>query len=131
MNRRILIVDDEDRVLFVLREALVSLENRYDIVAAGSGAEALDQIEETVFDLLITDLKMPNIGGIQLTEAVRRLDSDMAVIWITAYDCYRVTPDAERLSVFRCLDKPLEIGEIRQAVLEALDDGPEDAAHRE
>jgi DNA-binding NtrC family response regulator len=121
MTKRILIVDDEDRVLFVLQQTLLSLRHGYEIVSAQSGMEALDQVKETPFDLLITDLRMPDMDGIRLTEAARRLDSDMAVIWITAYDCHRASADAERLSVFRCLDKPLEIGEIRRTVLEALE----------
>jgi CheY-like chemotaxis protein len=63
---------------------------------------------------------MPDMSGIELTEAIRALDSSAAVIWITAYVSHEVRDEATRLAVCDCLDKPLEIAEIRQAVRDAL-----------
>jgi DNA-binding NtrC family response regulator len=117
---RILLVDDDTRVLFVLGEALGTLGDRYEIVSAENGQSALARIRETHFDLVITDLRMPDINGVELTEAIRALSPTTVVIWITAYDCRTLADQAARLEVFRCLDKPLEIDDIRDTVTEAL-----------
>jgi DNA-binding NtrC family response regulator len=70
--------------------------------------------------LLITDIRMRDIDGIQLTEAIRATNTRTKIIWITAYGCHSIQINLEKLKVFRCLDKPIRIGEIRQAALEAL-----------
>ncbi len=122
-RKRILLVDDEERVLFVLSEGLAMLGEEYEIVTAGGGHEALDKIKERAFDLVITDIRMPDIDGLQFTEIIKALNPAAVVIWITAYDCYKMRGEADRLGVYQCLDKPLEIEEIRRTVREALGEG--------
>jgi CheY-like chemotaxis protein len=120
-NTRILIADDDPRVLLILRTTLERMKNGYSIVAAQDGAEALQKVAAQPFDLVITDVRMPGIDGIELVEAIRASRLNMAVIWVTAYGCHRLHEECDRLNVHRCLDKPLRIGEIRQAALEALE----------
>jgi DNA-binding NtrC family response regulator len=119
-EHRILVVDDDERVLFVLRRTLLAFQNGYEIVTTLDGREALDRAKEVPFDLLITDLKMPGMDGITLTQAIRDLNSGTVVVWITAYGCAQVSDEATRLSVHECLEKPLRIDEIRRVVREAL-----------
>jgi DNA-binding NtrC family response regulator len=121
--RHVLVVDDEESVLFVLYNGLLRLDDGYEIEVekAHEGREALEKLRETHFDLLITDLRLPGMDGVTLTEAARDIDSDIVVVWITAHDCHKVRRDRERLGVYRCLDKPLEIDEIRGIVREALE----------
>jgi DNA-binding NtrC family response regulator len=119
-EHRILVVDDDERVLFVLRRALLAFRNGYEIVIAPDGREALNKAKEIPFDLVITDLKMPGVDGIALTQAIRDLNSGTVVVWITAYGCAQVSGEAARLSVYECLEKPLRIDEIRRVVQEAL-----------
>ena len=118
--KHILVVDDDERVLFVLRRALMRLSDGYEIVTAQNGREALDEINARPFDLVITDLRMPGMDGVGLTEKIRALSSDTVVIWITAYGCHKVEAEAARLSVYECLEKPLKVTEIRRVVQEAL-----------
>ena len=125
--RRILIVDDDPMVLFVFRDTLKDLGEAYEIVATSSGHEALNKIKDKPFDLVITDLNMPHLGGVQLTEAIRKTSPSTAVVWITAYGCHSRFVDAERLGVYRCCDKPLEVEDILQLAREAL--GMETARH--
>ena len=120
-EHRILVVDDDERVLFVLRRALLALQNGYEIVTAPDGHKALDRAKEIPFDLLITDLKMLGMDGVALTQAIRDLNSSTVVIWITAYGCAHVSDEATRLSVYEGLEKPLRIDEIRRVVQEALE----------
>jgi YesN/AraC family two-component response regulator len=120
LRRRILVVDDEEFVLFVLSSALKKLGSDVEIVTARNGSEALRWARQSPFDLLITDLRMPVMNGVQLTEAVRDLSPETAVIWMTAYGSYMAQADAERLGVRHCLDKPLTVGQIRQVAGEVL-----------
>ncbi len=124
MGERVLIVDDDKSVLFVLGNALKKVGDHQpvEIVTAQDGQQALERFQQEKFDLVIMDLRLPGIDGVRLTEGIRRSGSDVIVIWITAYDCYKASRDARRLSVYRCLDKPLEIDEIRATVREALEE---------
>lgn len=119
-HKRILIADDDPRVLLILRTTLERMKNGYRIVAARDGTEALHKVAAQPFDLVVTDVRMPGIDGIELVEAIRASKLNMAVIWITAYGCNKLQAECDRLDVYCCLDKPLRIGEIRQAALEAL-----------
>ena len=121
VRKRILIVDDEENVLFTLRATLAKLDNGADIVTAPSGRQALEKVREMSFDLVLTDLKMPDMDGVAMTEAIRALHAGIVVIWMTAYGCCAVQAEAERLGVYRCLDKPLEVTEIRRIVGKALE----------
>ena len=120
-SARILIADDDPRVLLILRTTLERMKDGYRIVAARDGKEAMQSVKAEPFDLVITDIRMPGMNGIELVDAMRALDLDTAVIWITAYGCHKLRAEYERLNVYRCLDKPLRIGEIRRAALGALD----------
>jgi CheY-like chemotaxis protein len=122
-HKRILVVDDEAIVLLIFHDTLEALGDSYEIVTAQSGLEALDEARKKPFDLVITDMSMPGMDGVQLTEAIKTLHSDTAVIWITAYGCYHVSSEAERLGVITCRDKPLEVHEILQMTKDALADG--------
>lgn len=121
LRKRILVVDDDERVLFVLHDILAGLGSEYEIVTAQNGYEALDKARGIPFDLLITDLRMPGMDGVELTEAVRTLSPSTVVIWITAYGSQETNAEARRLGVYCCLDKPLEVAEIRQTAREALE----------
>jgi DNA-binding NtrC family response regulator len=119
-HKRILIADDDPRILLILRATLERMKDTFQIVSAGDGEEALAKVKDGPFDLVITDVRMPSLDGIELVEAIRAMHAHTAVIWITAYGCHRLQAECDRLDVHRCLDKPLRIGEIRQAALEAL-----------
>ena len=120
-SKRILVVDDDERVLLVFHDALVKLGSEYEVITAANGRLGLEQIRQTSFDLIITDLRMPDVDGIAFTEAVRALDSGATVIWVTAYGCHKLKADAARLAVYRCLNKPVEIREIRETARQALE----------
>ncbi len=117
-KKRILIVEDEAQVLFVASEGLKKLGAGYEILTATHGLEALAIIRQSPVDLLITDLMMPGMDGVTLTEVVKMTDPGTRVIWITALD--QREADAQRLSVYRYLIKPLDVIEIRNAAKEIL-----------
>lgn len=123
-SKRILVVDDEAEVLFILRAALMSLQGDVEISTARNGREALGKIEKTAFDLLITDINMPEINGIELTMEARSLMPDIQVVWITGYNnTGHLHEIGTQMGVYRCLDKPVKIGAIRETALKALEAG--------
>jgi CheY-like chemotaxis protein len=118
--KHILVVDDEPKILFVIGQALERLSPRCTIETYSRGVDALKRARATRCDLVVTALRMPELDGIAFTEALRSLPYDPIVIWMTAYDCCTARDDAQRLDVYRCLDKPLEVTEIRRIAREAL-----------
>lgn len=119
-HKRILLVDDEERILFVVGESLKKLEDNCEIHTARNGVEALQLIEKKSFHLIITDLKMPQMDGVQLTEKLRALYPNLAIIWMTAYGVDSIRERAEQLGVQHFLNKPLDIEDIRQIARSAL-----------
>ncbi|NLD72691.1 MAG: response regulator [Chloroflexi bacterium] len=118
--KKILVVDDDTIVLLILRDALGRVQPDYEIVTAKDGREALTLLRDDRFDLLVTDLGLPGITGITLTEEARELHAELPVVWITAYGCHNVCAESDELGVCCCLDKPVDIERIREAVRAAL-----------
>ncbi len=127
--KRILIVDDDPQVLFILKKAIERMGDEFEIVTTSNGRQALKLIHSERLDLIISDVRMPEINGIMLVEAVREAHINTTCIWITAYGCSSLQPDRDRLGVFDCLEKPLRINEIRHAVLHALKEEPDANEH--
>jgi len=128
MSKHILVVDDDERVLLVLRRALQSLGKGFEIVSAHGGRKALEKAKDRPFDLLVTDLIMPDIDGVELTEMIREQNPDLIVIWITAYGSHRFRQEVENLSVHACLEKPIWLEDVRQAVMNALESSAKSSA---
>jgi two-component system response regulator GlrR len=120
-RKRILIVDDDEAVLFILRETFSKLGEGYQVVSSRSGREAMEQLAREPCDVIVTDLKMPDIDGVRLTEAVRSTSPGIPVIWLTAYGCEGVQEELARLKVRRCINKPVRTSEIVRAVRECLE----------
>jgi CheY-like chemotaxis protein len=119
-SRRILVVDDDDRVRQVLQWTLQALGQHYEILAVGNGLEALDVLSETRIDLLITDLRLPRMDGLALTSAFAKLSPTTKVIWVTANGCHRFREFGQELGISQCLNKPLEIQDLRTSTLQVL-----------
>ncbi|MFP4396071.1 MAG: response regulator, partial [Anaerolineales bacterium] len=118
--QRILVVEDEKWLRLILRDILQRMGNGYEIVVVADAQAALSEAEENGLHLLLTDLRLPDIDGVALTEHLVEAGWEIPVIWMTAYGCHRVRLEAEALDVYRCLDKPLRIDQIRDVVREAL-----------
>jgi DNA-binding NtrC family response regulator len=119
-QKHILIVEDQPRLCFVLDRILSQEGSGWQVEAVSSAQEALERLQESHFDLILTDLIMPEMNGIALTRAVRALDDQISVVWITAASCDRYSQEARRLGVYSCLDKPARMHQIRATVREAL-----------
>jgi CheY-like chemotaxis protein len=121
-TRHILIVDDEPRVAFFLSKALEHADQDYQVSVAHSGEEALETINRTPVDLLVTDLRMPGINGLQLMRWVRASSPQTRTILITAYGNDEVETEAHRLEAYRYITKPFSLDAFTQVAQEALRD---------
>lgn len=112
---RILVVDDDALLLDLLVDTLTSIG--YDAVAAPGGVEALQILKDQRFDLMITDIKMPDVDGIQLLKKVRRYYSRMPVLFITGVVMPEIVGQAAPDGV---LAKPFRISQIERLIEDAL-----------
>lgn len=111
----ILVVDDDPALLRLLGDTLEAIG--YQVTQVDSGAKALDILQETVFDLMITDIKMPDIDGLQLFRKVRRQFSQMPVLFITGVASQEIMASAEADGF---LSKPFRISRIEELIQQTL-----------
>ena len=95
MKGRVLVVDDEKAMVLALKGVLS--KEGYQVETAGSGEEALQHIETGNFHVVVTDLSMSGVSGMQVLERGRAVDPDLAVIMITAYGSEKTAVQAMNL----------------------------------
>ncbi|MBI3008985.1 MAG: response regulator [Candidatus Omnitrophica bacterium] len=115
---RILIVDDDKLVRWSLIEVLN--KNGYEATSTETGEEAINKIEDARFDLVITDLRLPGIGGFEVLNRVKEINPSTKVIMITAYGSEGVANEAREKGAELFVNKPFEINRIREEVKEIL-----------
>jgi len=120
MNPHILITDDEVNIRFILERAL--RHEGYTLDSAANGAEALQKLANAAqpYDLLILDLQMQPVDGMQVLQAAKEQDPDIVVIILTAHGSMESAVDALRLGAFDYLFKPATPEAIRRRVGEGL-----------
>jgi CheY-like chemotaxis protein len=119
-RKRILIVDDDQKLATLLQESLRTLGEGYDVVTAGGTDEALAKVSKRSFDLVITDLMMPEVDGLQLLEALKAINPAMVTVAMTAFDSREMRARAERFGIYHYLAKPFSVHEFRQCVMDAF-----------
>jgi two-component system response regulator YesN len=121
MKKRILVVDDEPNLAFLLAENLVDLGPDYEIEVCNSSADALSLNRAKPFDLVITDLMMPDINGLALTKYLFQQQPGIKLILITAYGNEDIAMKAQKLGVSSYITKPFEMEDMLEAVQSVLD----------
>jgi DNA-binding NtrC family response regulator len=121
MKKRILIVDDEPNLAFLLAENLVDLGPDYEIEVCNSSADALSLNKAKPFDLVITDLMMPDINGLALTKYLFQQQPGIKLILITAYGNEDIAMKAQKLGVSSYITKPFEMEDMLEAVQSVLE----------
>jgi DNA-binding NtrC family response regulator len=109
-NERILLIDDSPEILSSLSESLKS--EGYDVETASSGKEGISLIEKKFFDLIITDLMMPDVGGMDVLKFVTQNSPDSFCIILTGYGTIKNAVEAVKLGAFDYLTKPVKLDEI-------------------
>ncbi len=119
MSGRILIIDDEDIVLRSCRRILDS--SGYEVQTCADGLEGLNLLEQEYFDILILDIKMPRIDGLEVLQRVKESHPDVDVIMITGLHEIEAAVKAMKLGAFDYLPKPFDPGELQMAVGRAFE----------
>ncbi|HLE40727.1 MAG TPA: sigma-54 dependent transcriptional regulator [Nitrospirota bacterium] len=118
-SAKLLIIDDE-RVALKNLEHVMKKEG-YDVVATQSGANALKILGEQSFDVVLTDLRMEKVDGMQILRKCRELYPDTEVVLITGYATLESAVDAMKHGAFYYIAKPFKLDEVRKIVKEAVE----------
>ncbi|TET54218.1 MAG: response regulator, partial [Anaerolineales bacterium] len=121
-KKHILIVHDEPSIATFLKKVLERSNQAYQVSVSHSSEEALAVFAKTDIDLMVTDLRMPGISGLDLIRQVKTSSPDTRSILVTAYGSSAIQEQAESLGVTGYIAKPLKVDVLMKAVQQALPD---------
>lgn len=107
---KILLVDDDDGIRNSFK--MILTKKGYEVEAISSGFEAVNCIKKSTYDILLTDLKMPNMNGIELLKEARKLDPNLGVIIMTGYGEIASYLEAMDLGAVEYLNKPVKTADL-------------------
>lgn len=111
--RILLAEDDEDMRRFLVK----ALQNAgYDVASFGNGSEAYERLKEEPFTLLLTDIVMPEMDGIELARRAAELDPELKIMFITGFAAVALNPDSEAPKDAKVLSKPFHLRDLVQEV---------------
>lgn len=119
LGKTILVADDEELIRWSLCEHLKGIG--YTVVEAEDGMECLELVSSNVPDLILTDLKMPRMGGMEALRRIRERDLDVPVIVLTAHGAVQSAVEATRLGASAYLSKPFDLQEVAMAIEKVLE----------
>ena len=110
----ILVVDDQMGVRRLLYEAFQ--EDNNNVIMASSGQEAIEKVKENKPDIILMDMKMPGMNGLEALQEMKKMYDDLLVIMMTAYGELEIVAEAMKLGVKEYITKPFDINELRSLV---------------
>ena len=116
---RILVVDDERSIRELL--AIVLRREGYEVLLAENGRSAIETLEREPVDILISDIKMPDLSGVDVLRAAKQIDQDILGIMITAFASTETAVEAMRLGACDYLSKPFDVDLLRMKVREKIE----------
>jgi YesN/AraC family two-component response regulator len=119
-KKRVLIVDDEEDLTWTLNKKLSKDKDKFDVLLASNGREALDLLSQVPIDVVVSDIKMPEINGLDLLLEIKKRYPTTKVIIMTAYGSPEVRSKAIQGGCLYYIEKPFEINELRSMILDAL-----------
>lgn len=112
--QRILLAEDDDDMRKFLVKALQKAG--YDVVSFGNGVEAFERLKEEPFTLLLTDIVMPEMDGIELARRAAELDPELKIMFITGFAAVALNPDNQAPKDAKVLSKPFHLRDLVQEV---------------
>ena len=111
MKLSVLIVDDDE----VMRDTLsdVLKKKGYEVSVASSGNEALSAIRKNIVDLVVLDMRLPDLDGIEVLKRVKEFDTEILVIMMTAYSDVQTAVSAMKSGAYHYINKPFELEELK------------------
>ena len=111
---RILVVDDEPDAVELLLEFLTA--KGYDVITASDGEEALRQVKEHRPHLILLDVRMPKLNGMEVLKRVREIDHEVGVIMVTAVNEEETGREALKMGAFDYITKPLDLQYLERSL---------------
>ncbi|MCJ7813033.1 response regulator [bacterium] len=122
-KKRILIVDDEEDLTWSISKRIAKDRNILEVICANSGNRALKMLSEFKVDLIITDLRMPGIHGLQLLNEIKIRYPHIQIIVMTAHGSAEVREAIRRWGQTGYIEKPFEMNDLRELIYSFLDNG--------
>ncbi|MBC8552558.1 MAG: response regulator [Candidatus Brocadiales bacterium] len=113
---KILIVDDEVKACNLLKRFLEADENEYEIMTSHSGEDALEKVKSFKPTLMLLDIKMPGMDGMEVLRQVRKFDKDVGIIMLTAIIDKDVADEAFRMGADDYISKPVQISFLESRI---------------
>jgi two-component system response regulator AtoC len=120
MMERVLIVDDEEQMRELLAKVLE--KNGYQVMTAGDGGQALTLLEKEPMDLVVTDVRMPGLDGMEALKAIKELNPEIVVIIMTAFGSIDQAVQAVKEGAYDYINKPFKIDEMLLTIKKALEE---------
>jgi len=120
--KRVLIVDDEEDLTWSISKHLSKDKEKYELMAVNSAIEALNILKKLPVELVISDIRMPEMSGLDLLLEIRQNYPETKVIIMTAYGSHEVQQQANERGCFKYIEKPFEIQELRQLILNTVEE---------
>lgn len=108
---KILVVDDEELICWSLKRTFERFEG-CSVCCAYTGNEAIQKIMENQYDVVITDLKLPDVNGHEVVKKIKELGVDVFIIVISSYLSHNILSDMLKYGVKKCVNKPFQIEDI-------------------
>jgi CheY-like chemotaxis protein len=118
MNPKILICEDEKEVRELLSTVLV--KNRFDVYIAEDGQEAIEKTKEIDPDLLLLDIRMPKIDGLEAAKRIRKFNISVKIIFITGFQSPELTKEAAKYDISDYIVKTASTKDILKVIQDAL-----------
>ena len=121
MPKKVLIVDDDENLLLTLEDGLKKYRDRIEPIFASSGKKAMEILRKEKIDLVVSDLRMPEVDGLDLLSFVVQEFPYIPFVLITAYGSLPIKLKAESIGAIRYLEKPISLDQLAKAILEVFD----------
>lgn len=117
MTEKVLLVDDEEEFVETLAERMRT--RGMEVATTNSGADALERVDAEDFDVVVLDLKMPGIDGMEALERIKRRRPDIQVVLLTGYATVEKGVEAIKLGALEFLEKPVDLASLTDAIHKA------------
>ena len=121
-KKRVLVVDDEEDLTWSIAKNLARDKERYDLITVNSGKEALDVLSQLPVNLVVSDVRMPEISGLDLLLKIKENYPLTKVIIMTAYGSSEVQDEASKRGCFKYIEKPFEMNKLRELILAGIEE---------
>ncbi|WP_029038004.1 sigma-54-dependent transcriptional regulator [Salinimicrobium xinjiangense] len=118
---KILLIEDEAAIRRVLIKILTEENNSYEVEEAADGLEGIEKIREQDYDLILCDIKMPKMDGVEVLEAVKKLKPEIPIVMISGHGDLDTAVNTMRLGAFDYISKPPDLNRLLNTVRNALD----------